>query len=84
MDCVTEYIEGWKNSVYQKDEKTDFSFWYGREGEKGLKKVMEELLAQGESGIMEDPTISEEEFVSVIKHMKMEKLQVLMIFQLNL
>ena len=44
MDCVTEYIEGWKNSIYQKDKKTDFSFWYGKEGEKGLKKVMEELL----------------------------------------
>ena len=70
MDCVTEYIEGWKNTIYQKDEKTDFSFWYGKEGEKGLKKVMEELLDQGESGIMENPTISEEEFVCVIKHMK--------------
>ena len=70
MECVTEYIEGWKSSVYQKDEKTDFSFWYGKEGEKGLKKVMEELLDQGDSGIMENPTISEEEFVCVIKHMK--------------
>ena len=70
MDCVSEYIEGWKNAVYQKDTKTDFSFWYGGNGEKGLKKVMEELLEQGESGIMENPTISEEEFAGVIKQMK--------------
>merc|ERR1712179_758155 len=70
MDCVSEYIEGWKNAVYQKDTKTDFSFWYGGNGEKGLKRVMEELLEQGESGIMENPTISEEEFAGVIKQMK--------------
>ena len=70
MDYETEYIEGWKSSIYQKFEKTDFSFWYGKEGEKGLKKVMEEQLNQGNSGIMETPTISEEEFVKVIKCMK--------------
>ena len=43
MDCVSEYIESWKNAVYQKDTKTDFSFWYGGGNEKGLKKTMEEL-----------------------------------------
>merc|ERR1711874_180348 len=69
MDYETEYIEGWRNSIYQKFEKTDFS-WYGKEGEKGLKKVMEEQLNQGNSGIMDTPTISEKEFVKVINCMK--------------
>ena len=63
MDYETEYIEGWRSSIYQKYEKTDFSFWYGGEGEKGLRSIMEEELNQGNSGIMETPTISEEEFV---------------------
>ena len=68
--CATEYIEKWKNSVYQKDTKTDFSFWYGGENQIGLKKTMEELLKQENSGIMEFPSISEEDFVGVIKQMK--------------
>jgi len=51
-------------------EKTDSSFWYGGNGEKGLKKIMEEELSLGNSGIMEAPTISEKEFVEVIKGMQ--------------
>ena len=70
MECETKFTEDWKSSIYQKMEKTDFSFWYGGNGEKGLKKIMEEELSQGDSGIMETPTISEEEFVKVIKNMQ--------------
>ena len=51
-------------------KKTDFSFWYGGEGERGLRNIMLEELETGNSGIMENPSISEEEFVRVIKHMK--------------
>ena len=53
----------------KKMDKTDFSFWYGSNGEKGLKKIMEDELNQGDSGIMETPTISEE-FIKVIKNMQ--------------
>ena len=38
LEYEGEYIDGWKSSVYQKSEKTDFSFWYGKEGVKGLKE----------------------------------------------
>ena len=65
-----EYSEEWRKSIYQKYEKTDFSFWYGGEGERGLRDIMIEELKQGNSGIMENPSISEEEFIKVIKNMK--------------
>ena len=81
--CATEYIEKWKNSVYQKDTKTDFFFWYGEENLIGLKENMEELLKQENIGIMEFPSITEEDFVGVIKQMKMKKQQGLMTFLLN-
>merc|ERR1711874_494365 len=29
MDLEEEYSAEWRNSIYQKYEKTDFSFWYG-------------------------------------------------------
>ena len=70
MECEESFIEDWKKSIYQKMEKTDFSFWYGGDGEKGLKQIMEEELEQEDSEIMKTPTISEEEFVKVIKNMK--------------
>ena len=57
MECEANFIEDWKKSIYQKKDKTDFSFWYGSNGEKGLKKIMEEELEQEESNIMKVPTI---------------------------
>jgi len=47
MDCETEFTENWKSSIYQRMEKTDFSFWYGGDGGKGLKEIMKEELSQG-------------------------------------
>ena len=70
MEYDKEYTNGWKSSVYQKSEKTDFSFWYGKEGVRGLKEEMEDMLKEGNSGIMETPIITDEEFVKVIKCMK--------------
>ena len=29
MEFEDEYSEEWRKSIYQKYEKTDFSFWYG-------------------------------------------------------
>ena len=73
MERESKFTEDWKNSIYKKMDKTDFSFWYGSNGEKGLKKIMEEELNKGDSGIMETPTISEEEFIKVIKNMQNRK-----------
>merc|ERR1711874_95346 len=55
---------------YQKYEKTDFSFWYGGKGEKGLRDILLEEMKQGNSNIMENPSISEEEFIRVINNIK--------------
>ena len=70
MEYTKEFISNWKASVYHKSEKTDFSFWYGKDGTGGKKREMEEELKKGNSGIMETPVITDEEFVRVIKSMK--------------
>ena len=70
MEYNKEYADGWKSSVYQKSEKTDFSFWYCKQGVKGLKEEMEDRMKNGDSGIMETPIITDEEFVKVINNMK--------------
>ena len=68
MDCENKFTESWKDSIYQKMEKTNFSFWYGENGKKCFKQAMEEELEQGNSEIMEAPHISEEKFVKVINN----------------
>ena len=70
LTCTKEYIGAWKEAVYQKYERTDFSFWYGNDTTEGSKTRMERELQVGNSGIMETPIISEKEFVEVIKRMK--------------
>ena len=70
MDFEEEYSEEWRKSIYQKYEKTDFSFWYGGKGERGLRDIMLEEMKQENSNIMENPSISEEEFIRVINNMK--------------
>merc|ERR1712121_605289 len=70
MECKTEFLEKWIKNVYQRLEKADFSFW-SKEG--GEKEKMMELMKNSNSGIMEDPTITEEEFVNTINNMKNKK-----------
>ena len=65
-----EYIDKWKQTIYQKTGRTDFSFWYGNEKLKGKKKEMEEEERKENSGIMKFPIINEEEMMTVIKNMK--------------
>merc|ERR1711874_380428 len=61
---------GWTDAIYQKMEKTNFSFWYGEDGKGGLKQIMEDEMKQENSEFMEAPIISEEEFVDTINNMK--------------
>ena len=70
LDCENKFTESWKDSIYQKMEKTNFSFWYGGNGKKGFKQIMEEELELGNAEIMEAPNISEEKFVKVINNMQ--------------
>ena len=70
MDYTKEYTEEWKRSVYQKTERTDFTFWYGNENIRGWKTEMEEELKKGNSGIMEPPIISSKDLKKVITNMK--------------
>ena len=53
MTYTKEYTEEWKKTVYQKTERTDFTFWYGDENTRGWKAEMEENLNNGNSGIMD-------------------------------
>ena len=66
--CKKEFISNWTKQVYQKLGKADFSFWCDKEH--GQKTRMINELAEGNSDIMEDPIISEKEFVDTINNMK--------------
>merc|ERR1711895_67768 len=68
MDCKSGFMDKWATQVYQRLKKADFSFWNSSEG--GEMQRMLELMEIGDSGIMEDPIISEKEFVDTINNMK--------------
>ena len=65
-----EYVDKWKQDIYQKTGRIDFSFWHGTESMKGKKEEMEEEEKQENSRIMKFPVIEEEEMMDVIKKMK--------------
>ena len=69
-----EYLKEWKKEIYQKTERVDLSFWYGKEDLKGKKKEMEEEM-QENSGIMKVPEMSEKELIDIVKNLKMVKQQ---------
>merc|ERR1712055_834237 len=73
MTYTTEYMGAWKANVYQKYEKTDYTFWYGSKEIIGWKKEMEKKIREGDQDIMKNPVITEEEFTKVIKDMKKGK-----------
>ena len=64
-----EYLSKWKQNIYQKTGRIDFTFWYGNESQKGMKEKMEEDEKNENSEIMKFPII-EEELMIVIKNMK--------------
>merc|ERR1711913_63681 len=70
MTCEEAFTQKWTDLIYQKLKKADFSFWYGKGDQKGVKSLMEERLEQGDPEIMENPEIEEREFVDAIKNMK--------------
>ena len=65
-----EYLSEWKKEIYQKTERVDLTFWYGKEGLKGKKKEMEEEEMQEDSGIMRVPEMTEKELVSIVNYQK--------------
>ena len=42
VEMSDDYINKWKQEIYQKKGRIDFSFWYGTESTKGKKEEMEE------------------------------------------
>ena len=66
--CKKEFISSWTKQVYQKLEKANFSFWYDKDH--GQKTRMINELSEENSDIMENPIISEKEFVDTINNMK--------------
>merc|ERR1712002_656611 len=71
LECKEEFMKEWSTQVYQKLSNADFSFWYDKE--KGEKQRMIKQMADGNSGIMEDPCILEKELVNTINNMKNNK-----------
>ena len=71
MEYKSEFLVDWTEQVYQKLQKADFSFWY--EEREGVKAKMIQQMSEENSGIMEDPVISEEEFIKTINNMKNNK-----------
>merc|ERR1712179_212032 len=71
MNCRKNFIEAWTSKVYQKLWKTDFSFWSDKES--GMKRMMEELMAEENHEIMECPPITIKELEDTINNMKNNK-----------
>ena len=67
MEVEENFTLSWKDSIYQKAEKTDFSFWYG-EGGKMESMLLEEKKEN--SNIMKLPVIEEKELVDTINNMR--------------
>jgi len=42
IEMSDDYINEWKQAIYQKTGRIDFSFWYGTESTTGKKEEMEE------------------------------------------
>merc|ERR1711874_124890 len=70
MTCEESFTQKWTNHIYQKLKKADFTFWYGKENQEGVKSQMEKKLEQGDPDIMENPVIEEKEFINTIRNMK--------------
>ena len=67
MSIQKDFTTSWKNNIYQKAEKTDFSFWYGIGGQMEVMKKEEE---NPNSNIMKLPEIEENELTEIINNMK--------------
>jgi len=63
--------------VYQKMPKTDLEFWYGSEGEIGMKEKLErkevDMKSRGEGRMMEISVMTEEDLMRIIKKQKSGK-----------
>ena len=62
-----EFAASWKENIYQKAEKVDFSFW---NEENGVKEQMLQEEKEENSEIMKFPIIEESELVTTINNMR--------------
>ena len=69
--CRREFIDSWTKQVYQKLEKADFTFWSDKNT--GMRQEMEKMMTEEESGIMENPVITEKELIDTVNDMKNNK-----------
>ena len=63
-------MEKWKQEIYQKTPRVDFTFWYGGEGCKGKKEEMTEEEKDINSRIMKEPVMIEEELVRIVNNQR--------------
>ena len=74
MEIPEKFLGSWKENIYQKTKRPDFSFWHG---EGGLMEKMVEEEKEPNSGIMKLPLIKEGELLWVIRNMKNGKTSVI-------
>ena len=67
MNVQKDFTESWRENIYQKAEKTDFSFWYEKGGQ--MEKMIEEERSPY-SKVMKLPMIEETELTEVVNNMK--------------
>ena len=67
MEISEEYVVKWKQTIYQKTDRIDFSFWHGMNG---IMKDMIDKEKKHNSGIMKFPIINEDKLTEVIRNMK--------------
>ena len=60
IEISNEYMNEWKKKIYQKTDRIDLSFWYGKEDQIGKKEEMEENEKQGDMEIMKIPVMTED------------------------
>ena len=70
IEISNEYMNEWKKKIYQKTNRIDLSFWYGKEDQIGKKEEMEEKEKQGDMEIMKIPVMTEDELVNIVRKMK--------------
>merc|ERR1711874_507320 len=68
----SQFMEAWKEGIYQKTSRIDLTFWYGRKDSRGKKfKMTEEKETNNK--IMKELVITEEEMLEIVDRQRTGK-----------
>ena len=66
----TQFMEAWKEGIYQKTPRIDLTFWYGRKDSRGNKFEMTEEEKEINNKIMKEPVMTEEEMLEIVNRQR--------------